>query len=83
MFAKLVKYGQWLCGSVGRVVASDTRGPGFESGHWQKIINIEHLFTVNWVLKSQKYKKEAGNGLIFLKKEKKYCRYSNWLKIVM
>ena len=23
--------GQWLCPIVGRVVASDTRGPGFES----------------------------------------------------
>ena len=24
------------CGSVGRAVASDTRGPQFESSHWQK-----------------------------------------------
>ena len=29
------------CGSVGRAVASDTRGPWFESSHWQKfILNI-------------------------------------------
>ena len=27
--------GQWLCGSVGRAVASNTRGPWFESSHWQ------------------------------------------------
>ena len=26
-------FGQWLCGSVGRAVASDTRGPRFESSH--------------------------------------------------
>ena len=25
------------CGSVGRVVASDTRGPQFESSHWQNL----------------------------------------------
>ena len=28
------KEGQWLCGSVGRAVASDTRGPRFKSSHW-------------------------------------------------
>ena len=40
-------------GSVGRVVAADTRGPRFESRHWE--IFIEHLFTVNGiVLKRQK-----------------------------
>ena len=26
------------CGSVGRAVASDTRGPRFESDHWQNYI---------------------------------------------
>ena len=39
--------GQW-CGTVGRAVASDTRGPQFESRHWQNLY-IEHLFTVNCV----------------------------------
>ena len=29
------------CGSVGRVVTYDTRGPWFESSHWQKFIYIE------------------------------------------
>ena len=42
------------CGSVGRAVASDTRGTRFESSHRQKSIYIEHLFTVNCVLKRQK-----------------------------
>ena len=45
------------CGSVGRAIASDTRGPWFGSGHRQKNLfyfEIEHLFTVNCVLKRQK-----------------------------
>ena len=42
------------CGSVGRAVASETRGPRFESSHRQIFIYIEHLFTVNCVLKRQK-----------------------------
>ena len=51
---KILSFGQWLCGSVGRVVASNTRGPLFESSHQQKFIYIEHMFTVNCVLKRQK-----------------------------
>ena len=50
------------CGSVGRAVASDTRGPRYESSHRQKIIYIEHLFTFKWVLKDENKEKEAGNG---------------------
>ena len=46
--------GQWLCGSVGRAVASNTRGPQFESSHRQKFVYIEHLFPVNCVLKRRK-----------------------------
>ena len=42
------------CGSVGRAVASNTKVPRFKSSHWQKFIYIEHLFTVNYVLKRQK-----------------------------
>ena len=38
------------CGSV----ASDTRGLRFESSHGQNFIYIEHLFTVNCVLKRRK-----------------------------
>ena len=35
------------CGSISRAVASDTRGPRFESSHRQKKY-IEHLFTENF-----------------------------------
>ena len=45
------------CGSVGRAVASDTRGPRLESSHRQKNIFIKHLFTVNCVLKRQNKEK--------------------------
>ena len=51
---KFFKPGQWLCGSVGRAVTPDIRGPWFESSHWQKFIYIEHLFTVACVLKRRK-----------------------------
>jgi len=56
------------CGSVGRAVASDIRGPQFESSHWQKfiyILNFCLLSTVYW--KDKNKEKEAGNGP-FLKK---------------
>ena len=42
------------CGLVGRAVASETKGPRFESSHWQRIIYIEHLFFINCVLKRRK-----------------------------
>ena len=45
------------CSSVGRVVASYTRGPRFESSHWQTF--DKHLLTV---LKIRIERKEAGNG---------------------
>ena len=35
------------CGSVGRAVASDARGPLFESSHRQIILLFIYLFTVN------------------------------------
>ena len=34
------------CGAVGRVVASNTGGPGFESSHWQLLVNIYLLLPV-------------------------------------
>ena len=34
------------CGSVGRAVASNTRGPWFESSHWKNLLNIYLLSTV-------------------------------------
>ena len=43
------------CGSVGREVASDTRGPRFESRHQKNLfISIEHLFIINCVLERRK-----------------------------
>ena len=33
-------------GAVGRAVSSDTRGHGFESSHWQLILNNYLLLTV-------------------------------------
>ena len=38
---RIVDLGSGGGGSVGRVVSSDSRGPQFESSHWQKfILNI-------------------------------------------
>ena len=54
------------CGVVGRGVASDTRGPGFESSHQQLLLNIYLLLTV--CRKDENKEKEAGNGPFFLKK---------------
>ena len=56
------------CGSVGRAVASDTRGSRFESSHWQTFISDIYLFTVNCIEKMKIKKKEAGNGPFFIKK---------------
>ena len=56
------------CGSVGRAVASNTRGPQFESSHQQKfiyILNICFLSTVCW--KDENKEKAAGNGPFYKK----------------
>ena len=56
------------CGSVGKAVASDIRGPQFESSHWHKfilILNICLLSTVHW--KDENKEKEAGYGPFFKK----------------
>ena len=51
-------------GSVGRAVASDSRGPRFESSHRQKfILNI--YCQLYW--KDENKEKEAGNGPFFKK----------------
>ena len=52
------------CGSVGRAVASKSRGPQFESCQWQKII-LNITCQVYW--KDVNKEKEAGNRP-FLKK---------------
>ena len=51
------------CGSVGRAVTSDTRGRRFESSHWQKLINFEHLYTVNCIEKAKLTKKRVGMAI--------------------
>ena len=67
------------CGSVGRAVASNTRGPLFESSHRQKFIyllNICFLSTVYW--KDENKEKEARNGP-FKKKHLLDCVIHNQL----
>ena len=56
---------QWLCGTVDKAVAYDTRGPQFKSTHQQKFIYIEHLFAVNCVLKRWKLRKRGREWPIF------------------
>ena len=46
------------CGSVGRAVAFDTRGPRFDSSHRQNF--IEHLFIINRIEKTKINKKRPG-----------------------
>ena len=46
------------CGSVGRAVTSDSRGPWFESNHWQKII-LKIYCQLYW--KDENREKEARN----------------------
>ena len=47
------------------VLASDTRGPRFESSHRRNFI---HVFTINCIEKTKIKIKEAGNCPFFLKK---------------
>ena len=47
------------CDSVGRAVASDSRGPWFESSHWQHFI-FAIFCQLYW--KAENKEKEAGNG---------------------
>ena len=51
------------CGAVGRAVASDTRGLGFDSSHRQLLLNIYLLLTV--CRKVENKEKEAWNGPFF------------------
>ena len=51
------------CGSVGRAVASDTRGQRFESSHQQKFIYILNICLLSTVYRKDENKeKEAGKG---------------------
>ena len=68
------------CGSVGRAVASDSRGPRFESSHRQNIY-IEHLFTVNCIEKTKITEKEAGIGPLFKKRSRQKIRWNIFMKM--
>ena len=53
------------CGAVGRAAAYDTRGPGFESSHWQLLLNIYLLLTVC----RKDENKEKRSGMAHFKKK--------------
>ena len=66
-------YGRWGsgCGAVGRAVASDTRGPGFESSHRQLLLNAYLLLT--GCRKDENKEKVAGNGPFYKKDNLRPC----------
>ena len=49
-----------VCGSDGRPVAFDARGPRLESSHRQTLILDNYLFTVNCIKKTKIKNKKAG-----------------------
>ena len=51
------------CGSVGRAVAFNTKGPRFDSSHRQNF--IEHLFIINCIEKTKINKKRPGIAHFF------------------
>ena len=57
------------CGSVGRVLASDTRGYQFESSHWQNF--ILHIYCQ--LLKWQKERKKRA-GMVLWKTYILFCK---------
>ena len=58
------------CGAVGRAVASNTRGPGFESSHWQLLLNIYLLLTV---CRKDENKEKRGREWPIFKKTSYIC----------
>ena len=56
------------CGAVGRAVAYDTRGPGFDSSHRQLLLNIYLLLTV--CRKDKNKEKRPGMAHLFFFKKK-------------
>ena len=66
------------CGSDGRAVASDSRGPRFESSHWQKFkLNI---FTGNCIEKTKIKKKRPGLDHFFKKRREAIKKINNSMK---
>ena len=58
------------CGSVGSAVASDTRGPQFESSHWQKFIYILNYCLLSTVYRKDENKEKRGRGWPIFSKKK-------------
>ena len=50
------------CASVGRAVASNTRGSRFESSHWQNLFILNILFIVKLCIEKTKIKKRGRDG---------------------
>ena len=63
------------CGAVGRAIASNTRGPGFESSHWQLLLNNYLLLTV--CRKDENKENRPGMAHLFKKKKKKLSYFAN------
>ena len=66
-WSKVIHYCKLCCGSVGRAVASNSRGPWFKI-HWSGKIYIEHLLST--VLKKRKLRKKRPG----MAHKKQYCK---------
>ena len=64
------------CGSVGRAVASDARGPQFKSSYWQTFISDIYLFTVNSIEKT-KIKIKIGHDWPMFKTVSNFTHYAD------
>ena len=56
------------CGSVSRAVASNAKGPRFESSHQQTLISDIYLFNINGIKMTKIVKKRPGMAQFFVKK---------------
>ena len=63
------------CGTVGRAVASEIRGPGFESSHRQLLLNIYLMLNVE---KTKNKEKETENGPFFIR----YCAFIEFYMVM-
>ena len=50
------------CGSVGRAVVSNTKGPRFKSSHQKKIFTLNICLLSTVFCKDENKEKEAGDG---------------------
>ena len=68
------------CGSVGRAVAFNSRGPRFDSSHQQNV--IEHLVIINCIEKTKINKKRPGMAHTF-KKTLNQVQHLNYLYLLI